>query len=118
MPALFAAADTFVLPTSYETFSLVTYEAAAAGLPLLVTRVSGPDQLINEGVNGTFLGLSPQATAGWLMKLEDAGLRAKMGAAARGSAAPYTWNAAVDRHVALYDELARSRPMRRSRGVT
>jgi UDP-glucose:(heptosyl)LPS alpha-1,3-glucosyltransferase len=105
-PAHFAAADAFVLPTSYETFSLVTYEAAAAGLPLLVTAVSGPDQLIDDGVNGGFLDGSPAATATWLTRLHDADLRAAMGAAARRASAPFTWDAAVDRHVELYDELA------------
>jgi glycosyltransferase involved in cell wall biosynthesis len=35
------SADAFVLPTGYETLSLVTYEAAACGLSLLVNRVSG-----------------------------------------------------------------------------
>jgi UDP-glucose:(heptosyl)LPS alpha-1,3-glucosyltransferase len=110
--AQFAAADAFVLPTRYETFSLVTYEAAAAGLPLLVTRVSGPDQLIEEGVNGAFLDGLPAGTAAWLTRLHDADLRAAMGAAARRACAPYTWDAAVDRHVELYDELAAARAAR------
>lgn len=102
----FAAADAFVLPTTYETFSLVTYEAAASGLPLLVTRVSGPDQLIREGVNGWFVDDSPARTAALLRELGDAALRARMGEAARRSAEPYTWPAAVAGHTALYDELA------------
>lgn len=117
MPELFAAADVFVLPTSYETFSLVTYEAAASGLPLLVTRVSGPDQLIVEGVNGAYLDRSPESTARWLGRLEDGELRARMGAAARASALPYTWDAAVDRHVALYDELADAKACTRPQAV-
>jgi glycosyltransferase involved in cell wall biosynthesis len=104
--AQFSAADAFVLPTTYETFSLVTYEAAASGLPLLVTRVSGPDQLIEDGVNGAFLDGSLAGTAAWLMRLHDADLRAAMGAAARRACEPYTWDAAIDRHVELYDELA------------
>jgi UDP-glucose:(heptosyl)LPS alpha-1,3-glucosyltransferase len=110
MPAQFAASDAFLLPTSYETFSLVTYEAAAAGLPLLVTRVSGPDQLIADGVNGAFINESPKGTAGWLARLDDPELRARMGASARQAVAPYTWDAAVDRHIALYDELEQTRP--------
>lgn len=110
--AQFAAADAFVLPTSYETFSLVTYEAAAAGLPLLVTRVSGPDQLIGDGVSGAFLDGSPAHTAAWLTRLHDRELRAAMGAAARRAVAPYTWEASVDRHVELYDELAVTRRRR------
>ena len=30
--------DVFVFPSLYETFSLVTYEAAAAGLPIVVSH--------------------------------------------------------------------------------
>ncbi len=34
---VYQLADAFVLPSSYETFSLVTFEAAASGLPMLAT---------------------------------------------------------------------------------
>ena len=64
MPRLYAAADAFVLPTSYETFSLVTYEAAAAGLPLLVTRVSGVEDLLADGLNGWFIGAMGMGSLG------------------------------------------------------
>ncbi|MDA0163871.1 glycosyltransferase family 4 protein [Solirubrobacter ginsenosidimutans] len=112
--AQYAAADAFVLPTRYETFSLVTYEAAASGLPLLVTRVSGPDELIVEGVNGAFIGDDAAVTARWLERLADPELRARLGAAARAAAAPYSWDAVVDRHVELYAELAAARNAARS----
>lgn len=111
--AQFAAADAFVLPTGYETFSLVSYEAAASGLPLLVTRVSGPDELISDGVNGAFIGADPGATAAWLDRLADPELRARMGGAARRAVEPYSWDAVVDRHVALYAELAPAAAARR-----
>ena len=45
----------FLLPTAYETFSLVTYEAAACGLPLLVTKVNGVEDLLRDGENGWFI---------------------------------------------------------------
>ncbi len=51
----YAAADAFVLPTAYETFSLASYEAAAAGLPLLVTRVNGVEDLLVDGETGWFI---------------------------------------------------------------
>jgi glycosyltransferase involved in cell wall biosynthesis len=52
----FAAADGFVMPTAYEAFPLVTLEATAAGLPLLVSQVSGMEELIVAGENGWFIG--------------------------------------------------------------
>jgi glycosyltransferase involved in cell wall biosynthesis len=112
--AQFSAADAFVLPTSYETFSLATYEAAASGLPMLVTEVSGPDELIADGVNGAFIRDSAAQTAEWLMRLKDRDLRATMGLAAREAAKPYTWDAVIDRHIELYDDIARDGRRHRS----
>jgi UDP-glucose:(heptosyl)LPS alpha-1,3-glucosyltransferase len=51
------AADVFVLPSRYEAFPLVVYEAAAAGLPLLVTPVNGVADLVEDGVDGWVLAL-------------------------------------------------------------
>jgi glycosyltransferase involved in cell wall biosynthesis len=53
--SFFRAADAFILPSRYETFSLVTFEAAASGLPLLVTRVSGVEEILRDGENGWFI---------------------------------------------------------------
>ena len=45
-------ADTFVLPSSYETFSLVTFQAAIAGLPIMTTQLYGVAELLEPGING------------------------------------------------------------------
>lgn len=44
--------DAFILPSAYETFSLVTYEAAAAGLPILAPPLNGICDLLKDGENG------------------------------------------------------------------
>ncbi|MBA3890935.1 MAG: glycosyltransferase family 4 protein [Gemmatimonadaceae bacterium] len=41
--------DAFILPSSYETFSLVAFEAAAAGLPSLVSRLHGIEEFAIDG---------------------------------------------------------------------
>ena len=46
------AADAFILPSCYEVFPLVALEAAAAGLPLLVTKVNGVEEILRDGYNG------------------------------------------------------------------
>ena len=46
------SADAFVLPSAYETFSLVSLEAAAAGLPVIVTRVHGVEEYMQDGETG------------------------------------------------------------------
>ncbi len=104
--AYYAAADAFVLPTAYETFSLVTYEAAAAGLPLLVSRVSGVEDLLVQDRNGWFIERDPADIAARLEALADDGLRRGMGTAARQDSARFGWDRTVEGYESLYRELA------------
>ena len=105
--AYYAAADAFVLPTAYEAFPLVALEAAAAGLALLACRVSGVEDLLEDGRNGWFVRRDGADIAARLRLLgEDPALRARLGRAARESTAPYTWERAVDAYVKLYGTLA------------
>jgi UDP-glucose:(heptosyl)LPS alpha-1,3-glucosyltransferase len=99
----YSAADAFVLPSAYETFSLVAHEAAAAGLPILATRVNGIEDLISEGENGWFVSRTPEDIARRLDGLRDRGAdgRDAMGDAARRSVAHLESNAAA-RHHAIY----------------
>ncbi len=60
------AADAFILPSAYETFSLVAYEAAAAGLPLLATPLNGVCDLLRDGETGFLLRRDPDAVASTL----------------------------------------------------
>lgn len=59
----YAAADAFLFPSRYETFSLVALEAAACGLPLLVTPYDGHEMYLKEGVNGCLLPWEPEGMA-------------------------------------------------------
>ena len=103
----YRAADAFLLPSAYETFSLVTYEAAASGLPLLVTRVSGVEELLEPDRNGWFVSRDPADIAARLETLaRDPELRERLGAAAREASLRFSWDTMVDGYVAVYDELA------------
>jgi glycosyltransferase involved in cell wall biosynthesis len=46
------SSDVFAFPSLYETFSLVTYEAAASGLPIVVSQLYGVEDLLQDGDNG------------------------------------------------------------------
>lgn len=102
-PRVLAAADAFVLPTAYETFSLATFEAAACGLPLLNTRVHGVEELLQDGVNGWFVVRDGEDIAARLHELEDPELRARMGGTARAAAASYGWEPVIDAYAKLYE---------------
>ena len=99
----YASADAFLLPTAYETFSLVTFEAAASGLPLLVSRVSGVEDVVVEGRNGWLIDRDADVIAGRLHELESKPMRRGMGEAARADSAGFDWRRAVE----AYDELYR-----------
>lgn len=51
----YKAADVFILPSSNEGLSNSLLEAQASGLPAIVTKVSGSEDLIVDGVNGRFI---------------------------------------------------------------
>ena len=55
MPALYSAADIFVLPTFYDPFSNACLEALASGLPVITTRDNGFSEIIEDGVHGSIV---------------------------------------------------------------
>jgi UDP-glucose:(heptosyl)LPS alpha-1,3-glucosyltransferase len=100
---VYQLADAFVLPTSYETFSLVTFEAAASGLPILATAVSGVRELIRDGENGFLISRDPRMIAEHLGQLAmDSALRRRLGENARRSALEFSWEEMVAKHHELY----------------
>jgi glycosyltransferase involved in cell wall biosynthesis len=104
---VYELADAFVLPTSYESFSLVSFEAAASGLPILVTPVNGVRELIEDGQNGFLISREPRLIAGRLGELAaDEALRRRLGQAARRSALEFDAEKMVAKHQELYSRLA------------
>ena len=107
---LYAMADAFVLPTSYETFSLATFEAAASGLPLLATPVNGISELLQPGVNGFFIDRRPETVSRALGELSaDRPRMLEMGRAARRSSLRFSWENTVARHLEVYRSVAGGR---------
>lgn len=53
LPAHYAEADAFAFTTLYDPYGIVALEAAAAGLPLIVSRrCAAAEDLVDEGVTG------------------------------------------------------------------
>jgi glycosyltransferase involved in cell wall biosynthesis len=104
---VYELADAFVLPSGYETFSLVTFEAAAYGLPILASAVSGVRELIDDGRTGFVITPDPASIAERLGALSaDPALRTRLGHAARESALGFGWEKMVASHHELYARLA------------
>jgi glycosyltransferase involved in cell wall biosynthesis len=105
------AFDVFALPSQYEAFPLVALEAAAAGVPLLVTPLHGTEEYVTNGQNGFVVDRSSEAVQKALSTIMDVGsdrLRA-MGERARASVQQYSIAAFLDNWRALYDERGVSR---------
>ena len=102
----FQAADLFVLASSYETFSIPCFEAAACGLPIVVTEVHGAADLVRDGGAGILVDLTPESIGTALGRLSrSSGLRHQMGTEAERRASIFTWQYSVDSVINLYREL-------------
>lgn len=88
MPAVYSALDIFVLASHREGFSRASMEAAACGLPMVLSDIRGCREI---GTDGEHLLLAPagdgQALATGIDRLiADRGLRARLAGAARARA--------------------------------
>ena len=107
---VYAAADLFVLPSHREGFPRAAMEAAASGLPLVVTDVRGCRQVVDDGVNGLLVPpRDPEAMAKALATLAaDPDRRAAMGTASRAKAeAEFDEQRVIDTVLATYDQATR-----------
>jgi glycosyltransferase involved in cell wall biosynthesis len=85
------AADAFALASTYETFSLVAFEAAAASLPLITPKLHGIEEIVRDGETGyivTRLVEDLSFALNRFVKLPSA-QRAEMGNRARLAAVKY-----------------------------
>lgn len=84
LPALYRSADVFAAPSRYEGgLGLVYLEAMACGLPVVATASGGAAEAIEHGETGLLMqdGDVEETTAAIGALLDDAALRARMGAA-------------------------------------
>jgi D-inositol-3-phosphate glycosyltransferase len=115
----YSAADTTVMPSSYESFGLVAVESLACGTPVVATRIGGLTSIVHDGETGVLVPWrDTEMFADRLRQvLEDAPLRQRMASQARTSVLEYGWDRIADQHLALYEEvLALRRPRAAARG--
>ncbi len=99
----YAACDVFVFPSRYEAFSLVTLEAAAAGLPIIAHSINGTEELVEDGVSGWLVPFGPEALRAKLVVLrDDPARRARMAASVLASSHRYGWERIADEQFAVF----------------
>ncbi|HKS96705.1 MAG TPA: glycosyltransferase family 4 protein [Terriglobia bacterium] len=82
LPEVYAIADILVLPSEHEPWGLVTNEAMACGLPVVLSNMTGASEdLVSEGENGFVYRCGDvEALAAAVEKLaSDSALRERMG---------------------------------------
>jgi glycosyltransferase involved in cell wall biosynthesis len=89
----YASADVFVFPSTTDTFGNVIIEAQASGLPVIVSDLGGPKELVEDGVSGIVT--KAHDTDDFARAIDrlagDAKLRARMGEKARQSVVDRSW---------------------------
>ena len=103
-----AAADVFVLPSLAEGSAGATYEALAAGVPVVTTPAAG--SVVRDGIEGRIVPeRDPVALADAIAEIvEDRDKRARMSIAARERARDYTWDRYGERLVGILRSLSHS----------
>jgi glycosyltransferase involved in cell wall biosynthesis len=100
-------ADVFALLSRHETWGVVVNEAAASGLPLVLSdRVGAADDLLRDGENGFLVPADDVAAAAGALRTlaADADLRRLMGERSRERVRAWDYDASVDAFVAAVRE--------------
>jgi glycosyltransferase involved in cell wall biosynthesis len=95
----YASADFFVFPSTTDTFGNVILEAQASGIPVIVSDIGGPRDLVSNGVDGFVTkGQDASELAEAIRKLAiDADLRKIMGASGRTRVETRDWTEAFQK---------------------
>lgn len=104
-----SAAEAFLYPSYFEAFCFAEIEAAALGIPVLLTRHHGSEMILEDGVNGLWLEFDAAAIADTLrrfVRMQPSPFRRSVGRALKRT--QY-----VERLLAVYDAtLEDCRPLR------
>jgi glycosyltransferase involved in cell wall biosynthesis len=112
LPAIYGAADVFVLPSDHEPWGAVVGEAMACGLPVVVSdHVGAGADLVRTGETGeTFPRGEVAALADALDRLlSDAGRRQRMGRRSAIRIAESSHDACIDSFLRAVETAARAR---------
>ena len=108
MPGLYRAADAFALPSTREGFGLAALEAAASGLPIVLSDLAVFRERFHHDADCLMVPVGdPGALSDALVRVvHDRELAGRLGAAAQAMAAHFTWSAAAAGYARLIEGLA------------
>jgi glycosyltransferase involved in cell wall biosynthesis len=107
LPALYSAADVFVLPSLYEGFGIPVLEAMACGTPVVCANNSSLPEAAGDAAL-LVSAFDEQGLADAIRQLvEDAGLRSRLTERGWAQASRFTWQAAAATLLATYERVYR-----------
>jgi len=98
----YANMDLFVFPSRTDTFGNVVQEAAASGVPAVVTNEGGPRHLVVHGETGYIVEQDWEFVARVVELAHDRQALKRLGRAAREKMAGISWDAAFEKTYAAY----------------
>ncbi len=117
LPAEYASADVFCLPSHEESFGMVNVEAMACGIPVVTSRLPSIEAYATDGESAMLVppGRPEALTAALETVLASPTLQARLGARGREVALEFSWARVADRFeevcaAALRDPVRRSAP--------
>ncbi|MFA6046904.1 MAG: glycosyltransferase family 1 protein [Phycisphaerales bacterium] len=109
---LYASCDLLVFPSITDTLGQVVLEAQASGLPVLVTSVGGPSEVMRHGVSGMVLPPNERAWAAALVEiLSNHAKRREMAAAALATAREFAFEHSFEAWWDVHKGVMRARAM-------
>lgn len=100
----YANAGFFVFPSTTDTFGNVVLEAMSSGLPVVVTSLGGPAEIVRHGLDGFITGSSAEFESSVVRLACDGALRERMGHAARAAAECRSWPSIFASLLDIYEE--------------
>lgn len=112
LSALYASCDLFAFPSTTDTLGQVVMESQASGMPVLVTDVGGPQEVVDHGVTGLVLPAGDKArwTEALVRLICDPQSRARMGSEACAFMKPRTFAASFDHYWEVHERAAKDLP--------
>ncbi|MBC7835424.1 MAG: glycosyltransferase [Phycisphaerales bacterium] len=115
LSALYAAADFFLFPSTTDTLGQVVMEAQSAGLPVVVTNVGGPSEVVRSALAPNLNGHDPTGyvlpatdVSAWARTISllasDAALRARLGAAGHRMIQPMSIRHSFEHFWSVHEE--------------
>ena len=89
-PPFYHRCDIIVIPSLYDTGAIVALEAMASGKAIIASNVRPLNQYLEHGVSALLVETEDEIYSSCKRLIEDADLRAKIGAAARKESSKYS----------------------------